>query len=113
LRTVFFTSDERARFVFEEHRVAPEQTNEEFPFLLMTGRGTSSQWHTNTRTGKSDVLRKLYPKDCYVEINPQDAHRLEIRKNSVMWISSRRACIRAMAFVTPTVQPGQLIIPMH
>ena len=109
----FFTDDERARFVFEEPRLAPEQTDDEYPFLLMTGRGTSSQWHTNTRTGKSDVLRKLYPSQCYVEMNPHDAHNLGVRKNSVVRISSQRAAIRAMAFVTPTIQPRQLFIPMH
>ena len=76
----FFTPDRRARFIFEEPREAPEQADAEYPFLLMTGRGTSSQWHTNTRTGKSDVLRKLYPKECYVEINPQDAEKLRHSK---------------------------------
>ena len=79
----------------------------------MTGRGTSSQWHTNTRTGKSDVLRKLYPPNCYVEINPHDAETLGIRKNTLVRIASRRAQVRATAFVTPTIRPGQLFIPMH
>jgi assimilatory nitrate reductase catalytic subunit len=109
----FFTGDKKARFIFEEPRTAPERADEQFPFLLLTGRGTSSQWHTNTRTGKSDVLRKLYSKDCYVEINPEDARKLGIRRNSMVTISSRRATIRAMAYVTPTVQEGQLFIPMH
>ena len=109
----FFTVDGRAQFLFEEPRKAPEQPDEKYPFLLLTGRGTSSQWHTNTRTGKSDVLRKLYPKECYVEINPKDAQRLHIQRNSIVRVSSRRAEIRATAFVTPTVQPGQLFIPMH
>jgi assimilatory nitrate reductase catalytic subunit len=109
----FYTRDGRARFVFEDPRRAPELPGQEYPFLLITGRGTSSQWHTNTRTAKSDVLRKLYPRDCYVEINPEDALRLRIQRHSVVEISSRRARIRAKAFVTPTVQPGQLFIPMH
>jgi anaerobic selenocysteine-containing dehydrogenase len=109
----FFTLDGKARFLFEEPRKGPEQPDENYPFLLLTGRGTSSQWHTNTRTEKSDVLRKLYPKECYVEINPKDAQRLQIQRNSVVTISSRRAEIRATAFVTPTVQRGQLFIPMH
>jgi anaerobic selenocysteine-containing dehydrogenase len=109
----FFTLDRRARFLFENPRRAPELPDEDYPFFLMTGRGTSSQWHTNTRTAKSDVLRKLYPKDCYVEINPRDALRLRIQKHAMVEISSRRARILARAFVTPTVQPGQLFIPMH
>ena len=98
-------------FVFEEPRKAPEQPDAEYPFLLLTGRGTSSQWHTNTRTGKSDVLRKLYPKECYVEINPQDAQSFGIQRNSLVRISSRRAEIRATAFVTPTIQTGSALHP--
>ena len=45
--------------------------------------------------------------------NPRDAENLGIRKNSVIKIVSRRAQIRATAFVTPTIRPGQLFIPMH
>jgi anaerobic selenocysteine-containing dehydrogenase len=109
----FFTVDGKARFLFEEPRKAPEQPDEKYPFLLLTGRGTSSQWHTNTRTAKSDVLRKLYPRDCYVEINPNDAQSLRIQRNAVVRVASRRGEIQATAFMTPTVQPGQLFIPMH
>jgi anaerobic selenocysteine-containing dehydrogenase len=109
----FFTEDGRARFLFSLPREMPEKPDDEYPFLLLTGRGTSLQWHTNTRTEKSDVLRKLYPKQCYVEINPKDAKRLGIRVNDVVSIASRRAEITATAFITPTVQPGQIFIPMH
>ncbi|MDD5199578.1 MAG: molybdopterin oxidoreductase family protein [Terrimicrobiaceae bacterium] len=109
----FFTPDGRARFLFDEPRAMPEPPDDEYPFILLTGRGTSSQWHTNTRTGKSDVLRKLYPAHCYVEIHPTDARRLGIRPNSPVQLASRRAKIRAAAFVTPTVQPGQIFVPMH
>ncbi|NLT70105.1 MAG: molybdopterin-dependent oxidoreductase [Verrucomicrobiaceae bacterium] len=109
----FFTADGRARFVFAEPRPMPEKPDGDFPFLLLTGRGTSSQWHTNTRTGKSDVLRKLYPPDCYLEIHPNDAARLGIAPGATVKISSRRASITAAAFVTPAVQPGQVFAPMH
>jgi anaerobic selenocysteine-containing dehydrogenase len=36
-----------------------------------------------------------------------------MQRNSIVRVSSRRAEIQATAFVTPTVQPGQLFIPMH
>jgi assimilatory nitrate reductase catalytic subunit len=109
----FFTPDKRARFLFDQPRAMAEPTDAEYGFLLLTGRGTSSQWHTNTRTGKSDVLRKLYPAHCYVEMNPADAERLGIGPNSPVRVSSRRGAITATAFLTPTVQPGQIFIPMH
>ena len=55
----FYHPDGRARFLFEEPRPMPEPPGGEFPFQLLTGRGSAAQWHTQTRTAKSDVLRKL------------------------------------------------------
>jgi ferredoxin-nitrate reductase len=109
----FFTPDQRARFLFDPPRAVAEPTCEEFPFVLLTGRGTSAQWHTNTRTGKSEILKKLYPAECYVEIHPDDARRLRLAPGGRVRVISRRAEMEANAFVTPTVQPGQVFIPMH
>jgi assimilatory nitrate reductase catalytic subunit len=71
------------------------------------------QWHTGSRTNKSSVLRSLAPANCYVEINPADAARLGITPHAKVQVSSRRARLIATAFVTATVRPGQLFIPMH
>lgn len=109
----FFTPDGRARFVFDEPRGVPEPADAEYPFILLTGRGTSAQWHTNTRTEKSAVLRSLYPAEVYCEIHPDDAARLQVETGTRLRIRSRRATIEAQAFVTPTVQPGQVFLPMH
>jgi assimilatory nitrate reductase catalytic subunit len=80
---------------------------------LLTGRGTSAQWHTQTRTGKSAVLRQLHPEKIYAEINPRDAGRLGIRAQQMIEVRSRRGKLTARAFVTGTVQPGHVFIPMH
>jgi anaerobic selenocysteine-containing dehydrogenase len=109
----FFHADSKARFVFETPRPAPEQTSKEFPFVLLTGRGTSAQWHTGTRTGKSDVLRKLHPANIYVEISGEDAARLRIESGARVRVRSPRAEVIATAFVAPSVAPGQVFIPMH
>lgn len=109
----FYHPDGKALFLYEQPRPMPEPPSEEYPFLMLSGRGTSSQWHTNTRTEKSDVLRKLYPQFVYVEINPADAAKLGIAANEAVFISSRRGRISATAFVTPTVRAGQIFIPMH
>jgi assimilatory nitrate reductase catalytic subunit len=109
----FFHPDGRARLIFDAPRAMPEMPDAEYPFVLLTGRGTSSQWHTNTRTGKSAVLRKLYPARAYVEINPSDAARLGIAPSSTVTVASRRAAIAATAFLTETVQAGQVFMPMH
>jgi len=109
----FFTPDGRARFVFDTPRPVAEATDSDYPFVLLTGRGTSAQWHTGSRTNKSEVLRALAPVGCYVEINPSDAQRFQIRPGGAVRIASRRGSITAAAFVTANVQPGQLFVPMH
>lgn len=109
----FYHEDKKARFIFEAPREVPEPTNEAYPLILLTGRGTSSQWHTQTRTGKSEVLKKLYPKNPYVEISPNDALRLKIKNNDKVLIQSRRGKVEATAVVLSSINPGQLFMPMH
>lgn len=109
----FFTADKRAHFLFDPPKPMPEQLDADYPFLLMTGRGSSAQWHTGSRTNKSDVLRKLAPRSLYVEINPADAERLGLRGGEKVFIRSRRGEAVAIALPTSTVQPGQLFLPMH
>ena len=109
----FFTPDRKAIFHFDAPRPVAEPVDESYPFVLLTGRGTSGQWHTNTRTGKSAVLRTLYPAHPYVEIHPADAARLRIESNSTVSVSSRRARIECTAVLTATLLPGNLFLPMH
>jgi assimilatory nitrate reductase catalytic subunit len=109
----FYHPSEKAKFIFDPPVPVPEPTNERYPFALLTGRGTSAQWHTQTRTAKSDVLRRLYSEEPYVEVNPKDARELGILPNQWITIESRRGKMKAKAYVTQIVSPGQLFIPMH
>jgi assimilatory nitrate reductase catalytic subunit len=109
----FFTSNQRARFLFAKPVAPPETPDAEFPLWLLSGRGTSSQWHTQSRTAKSDVLRKLYPEHLYVELNPADAKELGIDSGGRVMVSTRRGSLTATAFVTSTVLPGSVFLPMH
>lgn len=109
----FFHADGKARLLFEDPRPVPEETSDAYPLVLLTGRGTSAQWHTQTRTGKSDVLKKLYSEDPYVELNPRDARALGISPNQWVIVESRRGKMRASAYITPIVAAGQAFLPMH
>jgi assimilatory nitrate reductase catalytic subunit len=109
----FHTVDGRAIFHYSSPQPVPEPTDGQYPWVLLTGRGTSSQWHTNTRTSKSAVLRPLYPENCYVEIHPEDAVRIGLLPGGRVIVRSRRAELVADACITPIVQPGQVFIPMH
>jgi assimilatory nitrate reductase catalytic subunit len=109
----YYHADGRARFLFEAPRPMPEPPTAAYPFILLTGRGTAAQWHTQTRTNKSAVLRKLSPQNPYVEINPADARALKVAQNELVSVESQRGSIKARAFVSGVVRPGQVFIPMH
>jgi len=91
----------------------PEPPDADYPFIMLTGRGSSAQWHTGSRTDKSAVLRKLAPTVLTAEINPDDAARLHIAAGDRVTVRSRRGTTEAIALVTPTVQPGHIFLPMH
>ncbi len=109
----FYTPDGRARFIFDAPTPLPEAPDRDYPFLLNTGRGSSAQWHTGSRTNKSAVLRKLAPTGPWVEIHPDDAARLRVTTGDRVAVHSRRGRTRALAVVTPIVRPGQVFMPMH
>ena len=64
-------------------------------------------------TAAQELLRKLGAIDPYVEISPVDAASLGIVPNSRVLVQSRRGQMAARAFVTHSVQPGQVFVPMH
>jgi assimilatory nitrate reductase catalytic subunit len=109
----FYHPDHKARFIYAIPGEMPEPPCEEFPLLLLTGRGTVSQWHTQTRTSKSAQLRKLYPPAVYIELHPSDAAKLKIAPMEKVVVRSRRGQLTATAFVTATIQAGQAFLPMH
>jgi assimilatory nitrate reductase catalytic subunit len=109
----FFTPDTRARFMFEAPRETPEPADEHFPFVLLTGRGSSAQWHTESRTGKSAILRKLHARELFCEIHPRDAQKQGISDGTMLRVTSRRGFVSAQARLTATIQRGQVFLPMH
>ena len=113
-------ADDEARYPLLRDSIDPELEKQfdealtaEFPMVLLTGRGTSAQWHTNTRTGKSAVLRTLHPENAYVELHPEDARDLRIQPNATVRVVSPRGAVECVAFVTSSVQRGQVFMPMH
>jgi anaerobic selenocysteine-containing dehydrogenase len=109
----FFTDDGRAKFIFEAPVAAPECADTQYPFTLLTGRGTSAQWHTGTRTSKSATLRTLYPKQLYVEVHPLDAAELHINNGETVEVASRRGRLTARAVFSVMLQRKQVFLPMH
>ena len=109
----FFTPDGRARFIAETPTPPTERTSTRYPLVLLTGRGSTAQWHTQTRTARSPVLAMLSPDRLYVELSPADATTRGIGSGDRVTVRSRRGDLTATAFVTPTLAAGQVFLPMH
>jgi assimilatory nitrate reductase catalytic subunit len=109
----FFTPTGRARFVFDDPRPPEEPLSARYPLVLMTGRGSSAQWHTGTRTSKSAILRSLSPQQLYVQISAADAEARGIMADDEVVVLTTRGEVRARADVTANVGAGQVFLPMH
>ena len=109
----YYFPSARARFVFDEPRPVPEPVCASYPMVLLTGRGSSSQWHTQTRTSRSQVLSKLAPEEAWVEIHPTDAEAAGIEALDTIRIASRRGSLLARAVLSASVGRGRVFIPMH
>lgn len=110
-RLAFATTTGRAAFFPRPHLPPQEMPDDDFPFVLNTGR-VPHQWHTMTKTGKVAKLNKLNP-GPFVEINLDDAARLGITDGNRVEIASRRGRAVLPAVVTDRVRPGDCFAPFH
>jgi len=105
--------DGRFRLVAVEPEPSPRPTSETFPFKLLTGRGSTAAWHTETRTGRSPLLRKLVPADLRLDIHLDDATELGVADDDEIEVASAWGSVRCRAQVGDVVQRGQVFLPMH
>lgn len=110
-RLAFATPSGRAVFHRRPHVEPAELPDDQFGFVLNTGR-LQHQWHTLTKTAKVAALNKLNP-GPFVELNPADAQRFEIVDGDRVEIRSRRGRAVLPALVTDRVLPGNLFAPFH
>jgi formate dehydrogenase alpha subunit len=98
-------------FSVTEYVPAAEQTDEQFPFVLTTGR-ILYQYHTATMSRRSLGLVSRTP-EAFVEIHPSDAKELGIKPGDEIEVSSRRGSITLKADVGKRVEKGVVFIPFH
>ncbi|QUX96324.1 nitrate reductase [Marinomonas sp. CT5] len=107
----FFTPDGRARFVAITPCLPKNQSSQEWPFTLNTGR-VRDQWHTMTRTGDAASLAK-HTSQPYVEIHPKAAQRLGIEDKAVVRITSPHGEVLLKAKISHAVAPNSVFTPIH
>ena len=94
-----------------EYRPPAEVADAEYPFTLMTGR-LIFHYHTRTQTDRAKLLHYEVP-EGYVQINTEDAKKLNIRNGEKIKVRSRRGESLPVARVTDEVAPGVLFMAMH
>lgn len=108
----FSTPDGRAKLWPVEWQAHPEQPNNEYPFVLNTGR-TVEHWHTRTKTGEVQLLDRMSPR-AWLEMNPRDAAALGLKPHDRVNVHSRRGRVEGVELrVTGIVGPGQVFMPFH
>ncbi len=107
----FHTPDRKARFGAYHSKGVFELPDEQYPFILTTGR-LYGHWHTQTRTGRIDKIVHMYP-NPFIEIHPKDANKFGINNGDLVEVKSRRGSSQFPALVTEAIARGVLFVPMH
>ncbi len=106
------TEDGKAKLLALDWQPLAESCNAKFPLNLNTGR-TVEQWHTRTKTKTIEILNNLAP-ESWVEINPLDAKKLEVKSGDRIKIGNSRGVVEElMVKVTEVVREGDIFVPFH
>ncbi|MBU3015936.1 nitrate reductase [Poseidonibacter lekithochrous] len=106
------TDDGKAKLLALDWLPLSEPQNSTFPLILNTGR-TVEQWHTRTKTKTISILDDLAP-EAWIEINPEDAKKLEVKSGERLDISSIRGKIKdVIVRESQNVREGNIFVPFH
>lgn len=110
----FYTPNKKAKFIYEDIINPPFEQNEEYQYILNTGRGTVGQWHTQTRTREIPDVEAIIMKEGYINLNTDLAEELDIKENDMVKVSSPNGVSnKFLVKLSRTVKKDQLYAPMH
>jgi formate dehydrogenase alpha subunit len=92
-----------------EHIPPAELPDEEYPFLLSTGRILS---HYNVTTRQSPALSAYVPGEAAM-VHPMDAANLGVANGDRLRVTSRRGSVTTGIRITDRVQPGMIWMSLH
>ena len=107
----FYHADGKARLVSTPPRPPAHAPDEEYPFVLNTGR-IRDQWHTMTRTGKAPRLL-AHLSEPYVDLHPQDALLNGLRAGDLARVATRWGSFVAKLRMSGETARGSVFVPIH
>ncbi|MGH8071145.1 MAG: formate dehydrogenase subunit alpha [Candidatus Entotheonellia bacterium] len=99
------------KFSPAEFATAKELPDDEFPFVLNTGR-YREHWHTGTMTRRAKALDALSP-EALADMHPDDMRMLGIHDGEFVRLRSRRGEIRLKARASTRMTRGSVFVPFH
>ncbi|MDO5132900.1 MAG: formate dehydrogenase subunit alpha [Eubacteriales bacterium] len=101
----------KALFYPAPYTPSAELPDDEYPFILSTGR-ILSQYNAASMTMRSPGLKEIAG-EGFIEVNREDTARLGIEDGERIIVRSRRGSIDVAARVGDKVYPGETWMPFH
>jgi formate dehydrogenase major subunit len=98
------------KFSVVDYLPPDEETCQEYPFVLSTGRKLQ-HYHTGTMTRRSR-LEELLPEEM-MEVHPEDAAKLGIVNGERVKVASRRGKVEVSVKITKKVPRGMVFATFH
>lgn len=108
---IFSRPGGKALFVALDHKESGEVPDDEFPYVLITGR-IREHYNNGSMTRRCKGIAEIVPEEL-VEINPKDAEAADIKSGNWVKISSRRGEVKVKARVTDRSRAGSLFMTFH
>jgi formate dehydrogenase alpha subunit len=99
------------RFIPLQYRPPAETPDEQYPFMLNTGR-ILQHWHGGTMSRRSAGLDALVPQG-QIELNTLDAWELGVATGDRIRVSSRRGAVTGLARLTDRLPRGMVFMTFH
>ncbi len=99
------------RASFTPANVVPpdELPDDEYPFVLITGRQLE-HWHTGSMTRRAQVLDAMEP-EASCSLHPKTLRELGVRAGDLVRLTTRRGSIAIMARADQAVAEGNVFVP--
>jgi formate dehydrogenase major subunit len=107
----FPTGDGKAKLVPSPFSDADELPDEEYPYVLNTGRQLE-HWHTGAMTRRASMLDALEPV-AVISMHPDDLKKMDVKPGDMIKVASRRGEVEGYARADAWLQPGQVFIPFN
>ena len=105
----FPTANGRGKFVPAAYQAAAELPDDEYDFVLITGRELE-HWHTGAMTRRASALNAIEPQ-ATASLNEADMRRLQLAPGDALTVESRRGKVCLLARQDSSVAAGNVFIP--